>query len=367
MAFEAAPARPPATGVATYVRELGRALSLRSPERIRLIGVHPQGELAELESRVQSSRLTGRYSLWLVRRAESEARAAGAALVHYTNGLAPVRVSLPFVLTIHDLSLVRRPLGHPAVRLLTAPLMPAAARRARAIIVPSETTARDVVRTFRVPRSRVVVIPEAPAALAAVPVDEAERTLRRRGLTARRYLLNLGSIDGRKNHRRLLAAFEQLAGSRPELDLVIAGSHERGSGRLLQAVARSAVAERVKVLGYVDDAERSVLLGNAAALAYVSLFEGYGLPIIEGMAAGVPVVTSSRGATAETAGGAAVLVEPTSTESIAAGLSNALDDRERLVRAGLERVAPLSWEAAADRTMAVYESVWSGLADGRGS
>jgi hypothetical protein len=141
VALEAAAARPPATGVAVYVSELARALVRRYPERIRLIGVHPDGGLTDLDPSAAVVPPNGRQTSWVIRRADAEAHTAGAQLVHYTNALAPLASKLPYVLTIHDLSLLRQPLSHPPARLLTAPLMIAAAYRATAIIVPSEATA----------------------------------------------------------------------------------------------------------------------------------------------------------------------------------------------------------------------------------
>lgn len=368
VALEVAAERPPATGVAKYVAGLAHALLARYPEQVRLIGVHPHGGLAGLaggHSIDGADRPQRRYSSWLLRRAEAEAREHGVRVLHFTNGFAPLSTELPFVLTIHDLSLLREPRSHPPARLLMAPLMVVGAVRAAAVIVPSQATARDVVRTLRVPPERISIIVEAPAELTSVSPDEARSRLARHRLAPQGYVLSLGTIDGRKNHVRLLHAFELLLERRPDLRLVIAGLPERGSRALGEAIARSSAPERVVCLGYVDEVDRSVLLCNAGAVAYVSLLEGFGLPIVEGMAAGAPVVTAAGGATAETAAGAAVLVDPYSPASIAAGIAEALERRDFLATAGRRRVQDLSWHLAAERTMGVYEAVARRSSGGR--
>ena len=164
VAFDAGPAKVRPTGVGVYVRELGVALIDGSYEATALIGVRPDGPLATAASRaVDRTFMSGRlYQAWLQREADRDARRVGADLVHYSNASAPLIARTPFVLTVQDLSLIRHARSHPLPRLATIPIIIAAARRARALIVPSTATAVELRRLVRVDPRRIHVIELAP-------------------------------------------------------------------------------------------------------------------------------------------------------------------------------------------------------------
>jgi alpha-1,3-rhamnosyl/mannosyltransferase len=353
VAVDIGPARSPATGVSIYIVELARALEELAPGQFVRIGVRADGPLAGDTSRDGASRMRGRtYLSWLLRTADRDARRAGCRLVHYTNAFAPIRPGLPYVLTIQDLSLLRMPRAHPPARLAAIPVMVAAARRARFVIVPSEVTRGELRRLLRVPDDRIVTIPHAARRPTGGAV--AGDILERLHLQAGRYILSIGTIEPRKNHRRLLAAFERLAATDPDLKLVIAGAPGWGAGDFHRALARSKVRARVVVAGHRSDEEVVALLRDCAAMAYPSTYEGFGLPVVEAMALGVPVVTSRVSSLPEAAGGAAVLVDPFDVESIARGIADATGRREALIGAGLARVAGRTWLDVARETIDVY-------------
>jgi len=348
VAIDVVPISAQPTGVSISVSELVRALDVLEPGHVVRIG----------EAIEASRHLRGpRHLAWLQTAADRDVRAAGASLAHYTNGVAPLLSRTPFVLSIVDLSLLRRPGDHPVGRLALAPFLVSAARRARLVIVPSRATTLEVRRLLHVPAERIVVVPlAARTALAGHAKDpEAEAaTLGRLGVEPGRFVLSLGTIEPRKNHVRLLAAFERVAATEPGLRLVLVGRRGWRTSAFRRALAASPVRDLVVVAGHLPDATVAHLLGACAVMAYPSLYEGFGLPVLEAMAAGAPVVTSTVSALPETAGGAAVLVDPYDVGSIAAGIVEAMDRRDALVAAGRARVAGRSWLDVGRETLDAY-------------
>ena len=355
VAFDAGPARPEPAGVGVYVHELGTALRRLDPAAIALIGLRRDSSLAAAGDRAASTPFRGRnHQLWLHRHADVDARRVGATLAHYTNGTAPVAARVPFVLTIHDLSVLRHPRYHPPLRVATAPLTVFSAARARAIVVPSEASRREVRRLLHVAARRLVVVSYAPRERQPADAPATEALMRRLGLQPGRYVLAVGTLEPRKNQRRLMAAFEMLADEDADLRLVLVGSPGWRSDGVREFAATSRHRDRIVIEPWLPDPELESLLRSAGVAAYVSLYEGYGLPVIEAMAAGVPVVTSARSSMPEVAGGAAVLVDPLDVGAIATGLRDAFARREHLSAAGRARAAPRSWLDVAAEMQSIY-------------
>jgi glycosyltransferase involved in cell wall biosynthesis len=353
VAYDAGPAKLEPTGVGVYVRDLGAALKLAYGDQIRIFGSRRDGPLAGAADRFMQLE---RYQLWLQRWGSQEARATGADLAHYTNAVAPLYSALPFVVTVQDLSVLRYPRYHPFRRVLTAPVLTLAVHRAQRVIVPSKATAGELIRLLRVPAAKLAVTELAPA-IPADPVGprRSAEILEELGLTGTPYVLSISTLEPRKNIHRLVAAFERVADQ--DLRLVLLGGRGWHTAVIDRAIARSRAKERIFVPGYVTDEVRHVLLERSRSFAYVSIYEGYGLPIVEAMAAGVPVVASNVSSMPEAAGGAAVLVDPFDVPAIARGIEESLVRREELIAAGRERAGRISWERTAAETMAVYESV----------
>ncbi len=355
VAFDAGPCHTNPTGVGVYVRDLGMALRALSPGTIAFVGVRPGGPLAGTPA-PHTTFPGGSHQSWLQTRAARDIRAVKASLAHFTNAAAPLHSPVPYVLTVQDLSVVRHPLWHPVLRLATVPILLASIYRARAIIVPSHVTRRELERLVPLSvRRRVVVIPHAPSAELAIPSSaEITAAKRRFALADRPYIVSVGTLEPRKNHRRLVQAFERLSRADGDLALVLIGARGWGEERLRRQLRGSPVADRVIVSGYLDHHELAGIVAGADAFAYVSLYEGYGLPVIEAMGLGVPVVTSNRSSMPEVAGDAAVLVDPLDPRSIAAGIELARRDTVRLVQAGRARHALRSWRDVAGETLDVY-------------
>jgi glycosyltransferase involved in cell wall biosynthesis len=231
------------------------------------------------------------------------------------------------------------------------------ARLADRVIAVSETVARDVRRYLPAAAPKLHVVREGVSGRFAPAPDGAVAACRARYGLTRPYLLHVGRLDPGKNLRVLLLALATLRDQGLPHDLVLAGpsgwKHD-GFYRLLRDLGLS---DRVKALGYVPDEEMAALYSGADVFVFPSLYEGFGLPPLEAMACGTPVVASSRSAMPEVLGDAALLVEPQDVSAVTGAVRRVLEDgalRSRLREAGLQRAAGYSWEAAARATVEVY-------------
>lgn len=355
VAVDVAAVRKQATGVGTYVRRLVEALHEVDPHRFPLIGLRPDSALHGNGSTSSVFR-SRHYHTWLQSRADADARGADADLVHYTNAAAPLRRSMPYVLTVHDLSVLRHPRYHPPLRIATLPVMLAAIRGASALIVPS-ASARDELRAvLRVSARRITVIPHGRASKpsTAPPIDP-QPVLDRLRVQAGAFVLSTGTIEPRKNHVRLIEAFGLLARDHPGLRLVLNGGPGWSGRAVLREVDRSPFRDRIVLTGYLPDEEVTALMSTCAVFAYVSLYEGFGLPIVEAMAAGAPVVTSRSTSMPEAAGDAALLVDPLTPAAIARGIASALSAPERLSERGRAWANGRPWSDVAREVITVYD------------
>jgi len=279
---------------------------------------------------------------------------------HYT---MPERSPVPVVVTIHDCTYFDHPEWHERSKVvLFRRAIRVAARRAAALVCVSETTARELAAACRV---------DAPVVVAPHGVDHGrfspdppspgsdDAALRALGIDPGcRFVLFTGTIEPRKDVPTLVRAFSALADEEPDLTLVLAGRPGWRSGPLEEALSASAHRDRIVRTGYVGDDAVPALLRKAAAVAYPSLAEGYGLPALEALACGAPLVTTRGTAMAELAAGAATLVEPSDpvalAEALAAVLRSGAPDAARRREAGLEVAAARTWGASAERHVEAY-------------
>lgn len=281
---------------------------------------------------------------------------------HHTLPLAGVRCRR--VVTIHDVTFFRIPERYPPIRrFYMQALTRLSARVADAIIVPSNAARDDVLTTLRLPVDKVATVYEAPAPrFVPIPRTAAEAMIRTHGIDGP-YVLSVGSLEPGKNRARLIRAMRMLRDQGFEHRLVVVGQKAWKFDEELALVAELNMQDRVQYLGYVGDGHVPALFSAAAAFAFPSLHEGFGLPVIEAMACGTPVLTSNISATAEVAGNAAVLVDPLSAEAIRDGLRRILEDQSlcsELSARGRVRASEFSWRRAADETHAVYGRVVRG-------
>lgn len=250
------------------------------------------------------------------------------------------------VALVHDLTAWRFPAMCTADTLQYPSLVARAVQRGAHVVTPTRAVADEVVATVGAGPSRVHPVHWAPS---PGPAGDPGAGHRRAG--GDRYVLALGTIEPRKDHVTLLEAFDRLADDDAGVRLVVAGQDGWGAERFEAALAASRHRDRVVRTGWVDDAGRADLLAGAAAFAYPSVYEGFGLPPLEAMALGTPVVATTVPALEEVLGDAALLVAPGDAGALAAALAVAVTDAPRraaLVDAGRRRAAGFSWEAAAE-------------------
>jgi len=272
--------------------------------------------------------------------------------------LPPVRRART-LLTVHDLSFMRHPeCSSPALYDYLINAVPRSVARADMVLADSAHTQRDVIELLGVPaeRTRVVYAGLEPT-FVHVPDGPARRAALARYGIEPPYILGVGTLQPRKNFGRLIAAY-QLVRERHKLPhrLVIAG----GKGWLYEDIltATREAGDAVLLSGYVDDSDLPALYSAADLFAFPSLYEGFGIPLLEAMGCGTPVLTSRASSLPEVAGDAALLVEPNDIESIAAGLWQLLSDetlRQQLVQRGHERTQRFTWAAAAQELLAAYQ------------
>jgi glycosyltransferase involved in cell wall biosynthesis len=339
------------TGDETYVRNLLRTLpAAPGAEALRFAAVTRRPDL--VPPGIEAVALAARSQEWrMAVTLPRLLRRLRPALAHFQYAL-PLRCPCPAVVTIHDLSFERDPgLMSLADRCVFKLTVPRAARRARRVLTVSERTRHDIEELYGVLAARIVVTPNGvdPVFTPAPPSDHvgAASEPAPRGLgaapaaaPARPYLLFVGAIQERKDPLAALAAAEAVG-----LPLVVVGPEKD------PAIAAELRRRGADLRGYVERADLAALYRGAAALVFPSRFEGFGLPLVEAMACGTPVVAVPEPALLEVAGGAAVFVP---AEQLADGVRRALAERDTLVAAGLDRARHFSWERTAALTVAAY-------------
>jgi glycosyltransferase involved in cell wall biosynthesis len=312
--------------------ELRFAAVTRHPERV------PEGiEAVALPAGSQPWRMSWSFPRLL--------RRLRPALAHFQH-VVPPGFAAPAVVTIHDLSFERDPklMGF-RDRFFFRTMVPRSVRRADRVIAVSARTGEDVIERYGVGADKVTVISN------GVDEEFGSEGAREDGAP---YLLFVGALSPRKDP---LTAIEALALVDADLRLVLVGPDKGLATDAKRTVSRLGLNGRVEFAGHVEKPVLATLYRGAEALVFPSKYEGFGFPALEAMASGTPVVATTAGAIPEVAGEAAVLVAPGDPVALASGIERALADRDRLVRAGLERVQLYSWTEAARRTLAVYREL----------
>ena len=289
-------------------------------------------------------------------------RRQGGAIYHSPNFFLP-----PFagrtVTTVHDLSHHIYPQFHPATRVdYMQRMLPGSLRRASHVITVSESARQDLITHFGHPADQITAIPlGADPAFRPRSAAELAPVLAPYHLAAGGYTLFVGTIEPRKNIDRLLSAYESLPPAlRQRTPLVLAGGPGWHSEHTHAHMARAAAAGWLHYLRYVPQADLPALYAGARLFAYPSLYEGFGLPVLEAMASGTPVITSNCSSLPEVVGTAALQIQPEDVPALAGALARALQDDAwgaHASVAGLERAAQFSWKRCVQQTVQVYEHI----------
>jgi glycosyltransferase involved in cell wall biosynthesis len=276
--------------------------------------------------------------------------------------LPPVSGRIPTLLTVHDLSFVHYPETFPA-RLVSYlnRVVPWSIGRATHILADSQATKADLAAIWRVPEEKVTVLYSGVHERFQPVTEEKKLTAVRQQyhLGDTPYILTVGTVQPRKNYRMLIRAFQPVAQAHPH-NLIISGGKGWLYEEMMAEVARQGLDGRVHFIGFVADADLPALYSEAALFVFPSLYEGFGLPLLEAMGCGVPVISSNASSLPEVVGGAAVLLSPHDEAAWTTAVSHLLEnpaERTRLVAAGFRQTRHFSWQQSARQLRQLYESV----------
>jgi glycosyltransferase involved in cell wall biosynthesis len=355
-------------GIGTYIRNLVPALARCDPSlEIKLFHARfgpdappPERWIRDFWMQELDASIRSLYPRWdLLARPALPESLRSADVVHATNHAAipPAAPGQRLVVTVHDLAFEHFPSLFPREwRLLYKLGLRAAVKRADAIVTPSRSTAEDVASRTTVDPGRLHVVPLA-SSLPAGTLDVAEVLARRK--IRRPYVLFVGTLEPRKNLVRLVRAYRRVAATGLPHALVLAGPMGWQHDALMREIAQPGPGE-VLLTGALAAADLDALYRGATAFVYPSLYEGFGLPVVEAMARGVPTVASMTSSVPEVTGDAALGVDPRSVREIATGIDRVLTEpglAERLAEAGRARAERFSWDETARGTLEVYAEV----------
>ncbi len=355
-------------GIGTYIRNLSALLVEQNPDCEWVLFHRPgdEGLLPSGENVTLVAETAGNYSVRELWSLSVKARREGLDLFHSPHYTLPYRLPCPSVVTIHDLIhlLFREYLPHPLARHYARHMIGRAVREATGLITVSRSSARDIRRHCPGGAREVSVIPNGvEATFTARPLPEVRDWLATSLDLKGNYLLFVGNPKKHKNLGLLMSAFARLQTSYSGLELVVVGGSDAQHAELEEEARALGVGPKVRLFGTVDHDTLAFLYSAATVFVFPSRYEGFGLPPLEAMACGAPVVSSTSSSIPEVLGPAAAYFSPASVDSLMTALCRVLDDsayRARLSRIGLARAKHFSWAEAARRTMGVYRRALEG-------
>jgi glycosyltransferase involved in cell wall biosynthesis len=352
----------PMTGTERYSRRIVEQLIRLLPDdhHLRLYfreSPPDHAELGRAEQRVLPAR-----RFWTHHRLRSELKRYPVDLLFVPSHVLPLGYAGKSVVTVHDLGYLHEPDAHTRSSRMQLDLTTRwNARQASHIVAISHATRDDLIKRYGADPDRVTVIHHGiDAGFSPVHPEVLEQFRQRRQLPER-FILYLGTVQPRKNLQRLISAFEQIALDDTDVELIIAGKTGWKSGPIVTRATVSGMSGRIRFEGHVPDEELPALYSAASVVALPSLYEGFGLPVLEAMACGTPVVMSNRGALPEIAGADAQIVDPLDVDSITATIRSALDVSDDADRreSRIQHARQFTWETAGKLTADVLTSVYS--------
>ena len=360
-------------GIGRYVRELITALSKLDVTNQYSLFVSGASSASSLPSFPPNYhwKLTGITPKWLARiwyRAylplPVELFTGRLDLFHATDFvLPPTLSSVPSLLTVHDLSFVRVPeSASPSLKSYLDVVVPRSVHLSTHVLADSYATKEDLVDLYSVAESKITVLLSGVDArfFDAISSGSLMTTRSKYKIETFPYIFCVGTVQPRKNYTRLIQSLAQLHTQGIDIHLVIAGGKGWLENPIYKTITDTHMEDFVHFIGFVDDSDLPALYRNATCVAFPSLYEGFGLPILEGMASGVPVLTSNISSLPEVAGDAAIMVDPYDLDAITDGLQRLILDsglRNTLIQKGLVRARQFTWEKSAQQLLGIYQNL----------
>jgi len=376
IAIDYTPAYEQGGGIGRYVRELVHALTLHdrtTDYRLFVAGTSHTTRPPQLADNFSwcPTRLSPRWLARLWHRANIPYRVerftGSIDLFHATDFvLPPTAKTTPTLLTVHDLSFIRVPeTTAPSLRKYLNRVVPHSIKRATHILADSMATKDDIIQYYGTASEKITVLysgvssnfyPLPPERLRKLSAKvQAKYQIKNRD-----FILSIGTVQPRKNYARLINAVAQMRDKGFDIDIVIAGGKGWLEDEIYQTIQTTNMQKNVNFIGYVDDVDLPILYNMAECFAFPSLYEGFGLPVLEAMACGTPVITSNISSLPEVAGNAALMIDPYNIESIQHALQNILVDknlREDLIQKGFKQIKQFTWENAANQLLMIYQEL----------
>lgn len=374
IAIDYTPAYEQGGGIGRYVRELVAALSAEDTQTdYRLFVAGATGEkLPPAPGPNFTWHPTRITPAWLARiwhRAgipyPVEGFTGKVNLYHATDFvLPPVQKHTRTLLTVHDLSFVRVPeSASPSLKAYLDKVVPRSAQRADHILADSTATKTDLIELYNIPADKITVLLSGVDSRFQRQSDEDVAQARTKyGLDTAPYIFSIGTVQPRKNYVRLIHALKQLHADGYPVHLVIAGGKGWLDDPIYASIAESDLQDFVHFIGFAADEDLPALYSGAECFAFPSLYEGFGLPVLEAMACGTSVLTANVSSLPEVAGDAALLIDPYDTDAIAHGLKTLLSDSEKrhaYVQQGLARAPLFTWRKSAQQLLKIYQTLSS--------
>jgi len=371
IAIDYTPAYEQGGGIGRYVRELVTSLAeidKETPYSLFIAGAGQLGDSPEGNFQWKPTKISPKWFARIWHRLRMpipiDLFTGQLNLFHATDFvLPPTLPTTKTILTVHDLSFIRVPdAASPRLRAYLNQVVPRSVKNANHILADSQATKEDIVEFYDTPAEKITVLLSGVDKIFMPQADKSQidSVRQKYQIGSKPYIFTIGTVQPRKNYSRLIQALARLRENKYDVQLVIAGGKGWLEDEMYQTIEETKLFDFVKLIGFADEVDLPTLYSDAMCFAFPSLYEGFGLPILESMACGTPVVTSNISSLPEVAGNDALLVDPYDVEELAYALERILTDtelRQKLVDGGLQRAKAFTWERSAIQLRSVYQQI----------